>query len=252
MKILNAMRLGGFSLFLLTLVMAVSSCVKPEGYGGTSSINGTIITSYYNEDYSQLIKEAPAVNEDVYLLFGDTEVVGDKVETGPGGAFSFEYLRPGNYTVYFMGEDSTEVDRKEYVISNDVSLGSNQDFDLGTLKELKTLDYNDGTSSISGIIKLINYKNSSTYPFLEVKDTSFAQEQEVYLVYGEHEFYDERIRTSYDGYFEFKDLIPGEYTIFTYSEDITGGTEMIPVIRTATITSEDQHVEVTTMIIEQL
>jgi hypothetical protein len=102
------------------------------------------------------------------------------------------------------------------------------------------------------VIRLINYKNTSQYPFLEVKDTSYAQEQEVYLRYGDHDFYDERIRTDYKGYFEFRNLIPGDYEIFTYSEDVTGATEDIPVTRNVTITGDKEEIDLGTLTIDQL
>lgn len=237
---------------LVLLLLFVKGCEKTEGYGGTSTISGTIITTYYNDDYSELIKESPAVDEDVFLLFGDSEIVGDKVSTGPGGAFKFEYLRPGNYTVYFMSEDSTSAETKEQVVSFDVELLAAEDKDLGTLTEIKSLDYDEGTAKISGVIRLINYKNSSQYPFLEVKDTSFAQDYEVYLIYGTHTYYDERIRTSYDGSFEFNHLIPGNYIVFTFSEDVKGATEDITIIREITIEEEDQEIQLDEIIVEQL
>jgi hypothetical protein len=247
-----------FSRYLspVVLVTAIflffSACEKPAGYGGTSSISGTIVTNYFNEDYSTLLKEGPAVDEDVFLMFGDSDIVGDKVVTGPEGSFEFTFLRPGNYTVYFMSENSTIADSGEEVLSFDIELSAGEDKDLGTLVELKTLEFDDGNAKISGVIELINYKNTTEWPFLEVKDISFAQDQEVYLIYGTHDYYDVRIRTSYDGYFEFSNLIPGDYKVFTYSEDIKGGTEDIPVIKEITITKEYEEIDLGILNIEQL
>ena len=151
-----------------------------------------------------------------------------------------------------MGEDSTTLDRDQVPVSFDVELKAGEDVDLGELKEFSTLDFDDGTAKIYGVIMLINYKNSSEYPFLEIKDTSFAQEHEVYLTYGAHKFYDERIRTDYKGYFEFRNLIPGEYEIFTYKEDVSGGTEDIPMIENVTITEAGQEIDLGVIDIEQL
>ncbi len=237
---------------ILLVVVIAASCDKPAGYGGTSSITGTITTKYYNDDHSLVIRQGAAVDEDIFLLFGESDIVGDKVATGPGGKFAFNYLRPGTYTVYYLSEDITSAGTEDEVVSIAVELTEGMDYDLGDLVINKTLDYNDGTARISGTIRLVNYKNSSTYPFLEVKDTSYAQEQEVYLVYGDHEFYDERIRTSYDGYFEFNKLIKGDYKIFTYSEDITGGTEDIPIIKEVSITGETDEIDLGLIYIEKL
>lgn len=234
------------------LMLLFSGCESPEGYGGSSSISGKVITEYYNDDYSLLIREEPSVDEEVFLLFGDNDNVGDRVRTSRSGSFEFPFLRPGNYTVYFRGEDSTTLDNDQVPVSFDVELKAGEDVDLGELKEFKTLDFDDGTAKIYGVIMLINYRNSSVYPFLEIKDTSFAQEHEVYLTYRAHRFYDERIRTGHNGYFEFRNLIPGEYEVFTYSEDVTGGTEDIPVINNVTITELDQEVDLGVIYIEQL
>ncbi|MCF8226778.1 MAG: hypothetical protein K9J30_12945 [Bacteroidales bacterium] len=239
-------------IFLSLVIVLPFSCEKPEGYGGTSRIHGKLVTSFYNDDYSLLLKEEAAVDEDVFLLFGEDEHVGDKVETSSSGAFQFPYLRPGAYTVYYMSEDSLSMDNEETPVSIDATIESGQDQDLGVLKRIETLDFDDGTSSISGTIRLINYKNSSEYPFLVVKDTSFAQEHEVYLTYGQHEFYDERIRTGFNGYFEFRNLIKGKFTIYTYSENVTGATEDIPVIFEVTITEEGEEIDLGVFDIYQL
>jgi hypothetical protein len=246
-------RFGNYTvlLFIAFLVIA-TGCDQGEGYGGTSRITGKVVTKYYNDDYSAVIREAPAVDEQVFLLFGDNENVGDRVETSATGSFEFVYLQPGQYTVYFGSRDTTYTGEVPAVVSADVELQAGADKDLGTLYRIETLDFNDGSSRIYGVIRLINYKNSSVYPFLEVKDTSFAQEHEVYLRYGNHEFYDERIRTDYKGYFEFSNLIPGDYEIYTYSEDVTGATEKIPVIRNVSFTDDGEEIDLGTITIEQL
>ncbi|MCA1747248.1 MAG: hypothetical protein LC655_06095, partial [Bacteroidales bacterium] len=53
------------------LLLLFSGCESPEGYGGSSSISGKIITEYYNDDYSLFIRDEPSVDEEVFLLFGD-------------------------------------------------------------------------------------------------------------------------------------------------------------------------------------
>ena len=240
------------SMAMALVLIILTSCDQTEGYGGTSTIKGKIETMYYNSDYSILVRQEPAVDEEVFLLFGENEVVGDKVESSATGAFEFSYLNPGTYKLYYTSEDSSRYNDSEYPVIVDIQLTEGEDLDLGTLQKIETLDFDDGSAKIYGVIQLINYKNTSEYPFLEVKDTSFAQEQEVYLIYNNHNYYDERIRTSYNGYFEFGNLIPGEYEVFTYSEDVQGGTEDITISKTITITEENQEVDLGVIFIEQL
>lgn len=240
------------TILTITALMVFAGCEQGEGYGGSSRITGKVITKYYNDDYSMVIREAPAVDEEVFLLFGDDENVGDKVETSATGSFEFAFLNPGEYTVYFSSRDTSNASDVEGVVSMELELAAGADRDLGTMYRIETLDFDDGSSRIYGVVRLTNYKNSSEYPFLEVKDVSFATEHEVYLRYGDHKFYDERVRTDYNGYFEFKNLIPGDYEVYTFSEDVTGGTQDIPVPRNVTITGDSEEIDLGILDIEQL
>lgn len=49
--------------------------------------------------------------------------------------------------------------------------------------------------------------------------TVLAADQDVYIVYGDHTSPDDRIQTNFDGEFEFRNLRPGNYTIYTFSKD---------------------------------
>lgn len=236
----------------LAIVPFLFSCTQPEGYGGSSTIKGVLMTKYYNDDFSVLIKEEPAVDEEIFILFGEDDFVGDRVVTSATGAFEFPFLNAGDYRLYYMSEDSSTVSNEQTTVIIDLNLSQGKSENQGTIYRLETLDFDDGSSKISGIVKVINYKNDTFYPFLEVKDITLAQEQEVYLVYGDHEFYDERIRTNFDGYFEFPDLIPGTYKVFVYSEDVAGGTEDLPISRDVTITAAGEDHVVAEITIEQL
>jgi hypothetical protein len=76
-------------------------------------------------------------------------------------------------------------------------------------------------------------------------------EERVYIIYGDNDFYDDDIRTSYDGTYVFDNLRKGTYSVFAYSDDSTftapGG--MYPVIQTVEITEEYQTIEVPTIIL---
>lgn len=71
-----------------------------------------------------------------------------------------------------------------------------------------------GSSTIKGIIyekKLNSLGNViSLYP---------AADQDIYIIYGnENTFYDDNIKTSYDGTYEFPYLQKGNYTVFVYED----------------------------------
>jgi hypothetical protein len=105
-----------------------------------------------------------------------------------------------------------------------------------------------GTSTIHGRIWIRDFNTN----FTQLQAEYWALEERVYIIYGgdTSEFYDDDIRTSFDGSYEFSYLRPGKYAIFAYSDDSTtitypGG--VYAVFREVEITGEDQTVEVPTM-----
>jgi hypothetical protein len=230
----------------------VTSCRKDEGTGGTGSIKGSITEQFFNDDYTRLIYERPAVDEEVFILYGDEQVLGDRIFTGNTGEFRFDFLYPGSYHIYFQSEDSTSVLQEEWEKLYTVELGRGEEADMGRLDKVTVLDYDDGAAIIKGIVWEINYVNESRWPNLVIESEDFAHEQEVYLTYGNHTFYDERVRTQHDGYFEFSKLIPGDYLIFLYSEDVKRLTQHVVLKFEVTITELDQVVDLGKITIDKL
>lgn len=236
-------------MLLITLLYLAASCRKGEGIGGTGTISGTLTTYYYNDDYSRLIYQNPAVDEEVFILYGNDDVLGDRTLTSNSGAFRFDFLYPGQYVVYYLSKDSTSIldEDQEKMVQVDLSRGA--DIDLGNLEKLTTLDYDDGAAEISGVVKAVYYADGSN---TVIDYVDFAHEHEVYLTYGNHTFYDERVRTQYNGYFEFSNLIPGDYLIFLYSDDVTGETQHEVLKFEVSITELDQVVELGEITIKKL
>ncbi|MBN1768146.1 MAG: hypothetical protein JXR50_07270 [Prolixibacteraceae bacterium] len=210
-------------LFLLLFLSAIISCTQEEGIGGSGKIQGVVVEKYYNHDFSVFQYEAPASDQDVFIQFGDNNVVDDDIETSHTGNFEFNYLWPGNYRIFYYSDDTSLQTLEDIAMVHDVKLGKSETYTLDTLYTYKALDWDDGTSKIKGRVILINYKNSSTPDNLVIKDITPAQEQEIYLTYNNEDFYCERIRTQGDGTFVFSNLLIGKYTIFVYSEDVETG-----------------------------
>ena len=102
-----------------------------------------------------------------------------------------------------------------------------------------------GTSSIYGKV-MVKDLNSS---FILTGEYPGADE-DVYIIYGDDISYGDRVRTNYNGEYEFKYLNKGKYRIYMYSEDsvyIQGSSGDFAVIRDAEITSRKQKVEVPLM-----
>lgn len=74
-----------------------------------------------------------------------------------------------------------------------------------------------GDASITGSIRVEKWNSTFTqqiggYP---------GRDLYVYIVYGTHAGYDKRLKTDYNGRFEFPHLYKGDYTVYTYSRDST-------------------------------
>ena len=74
-----------------------------------------------------------------------------------------------------------------------------------------------GRNTIEGYLYINEYnKNSGVfvaqYP---------AQEERVYIIYGDDNYFGDDIRANYDGSFSFPYLYKGDYQIFAYSECLT-------------------------------
>ncbi|MCX8080552.1 MAG: hypothetical protein N3F09_04860 [Bacteroidia bacterium] len=103
-----------------------------------------------------------------------------------------------------------------------------------------------GNSSIKGNITLLKY-DASTNTFSKKYP---AADVEVYIIYGNDHSYGDRIRTDYEGDFEFKYLRKGKYKIYFYSTDTIAyigppsnpKAPKIPVIREVEITKNNQSI----------
>jgi hypothetical protein len=97
-----------------------------------------------------------------------------------------------------------------------------------------------GTSSISGKVYAKDYNST----FTVLQGEYYAPDLWVYIVYGDNKDYGNRIKTSYDGTYEFKYLRPGTYHVYAYSKDSTlQSNAEIAVITDVTIEKQYKEVE---------
>ena len=107
-----------------------------------------------------------------------------------------------------------------------------------------------GTSTIKGKVKVRLYDDFGNYKGIEY----YAPEEDVYIIYGDDDIYSDRFRTNYDGGYRFQYLRQGKYTIFAYSDDLTG-TELsgkVIVEKTVKITENDQQKTVEDIILNKI
>ncbi len=98
-----------------------------------------------------------------------------------------------------------------------------------------------GNSTIYGKIIAYNYNAEFTY----LRGIYPAADEDVYIIYGSDRSYSERIRSNYEGVYEFRYLRPGDYTLYTYSKDstLTLVSGIYAVIQKVTIKENRQTVE---------
>ena len=92
-----------FACFLI----AFMGCTRTAGEGGVTTITGNVeieqrivITNPLSAIF------VPAIDQDVYITYGDRVGPDDRVRTNYDGDFAFYGLRPGDYTIYVYSEDT--------------------------------------------------------------------------------------------------------------------------------------------------
>ena len=86
-------------LLLIISICAFMSCKKTPGEGGNAQITGTYWVRNYDPFFTIVMGRYPAINQSVYLFFGDEVSPGTSVKTNDKGEFQFNYLRKGKYRV---------------------------------------------------------------------------------------------------------------------------------------------------------
>ena len=199
--------------YLLTLVavaMLFVSCNKGPGVGGTGTLQGYVKLVHHPDDDFMLTPDTLiAAKTDVFIVYGDEGYFGDDVETGPDGMYQFEYLLPGRYTVYSY---STLPSGEKIAVSETVEL------QRGATAQVPTIYIHDGkaygTSIVKGQVHATYYHNGS------YRGEGWACEHRVYIRRAGEDLPFNDTRVGPDGYFAFQKLQPGDYEVFTVSDDI--------------------------------
>ena len=203
-----------FLLVFVAMTLLFPACNKGPGEGGSGTVRGYVkLVHHPDDDYTLTPDTMVAAKTDVFIIYGDEQFFGDDVETNADGMYQFEYLLPGNYTVFSY---STLPSGEKVAVSASV------DLTRGTVAQVPTLYIHDGkaygTSIVKGRVHAAYYHNGS------YRGEGWACEHRVYIRrMGEDIPFDDT-RVGPDGYFAFQKLQPGEYEVFTASDDI--GTEI--------------------------
>ena len=209
-------------LLILVALALLPACNKGEGKGGTGTIQGYVkLVHHPDDDFELNVDTMAAAKTDVFIVYGDDPFYGDDVETGSDGLYRFEYLLPGNYTVYAY---STLLSGEKVAVSEEVVLSR------GAVAQVPTIYIHDGkaygTSIVKGQVHASYYHNGS------YRGEGWACEHRVYIRRVGEELYFDDARVGVDGYFFFQKLQPGEYEVFTVTENY----EEVPSLMFKTVT----------------
>ena len=186
------------------------ACKKNAGEGGTGAVQGYVkLINHPDDDYTLPADTIDAIKTDVFIVDGNSDFYGDDVETDEKGFYKFKYLTAGTYTVFAY---STMPDGNKIPVTASVSIGKGDTGNVPTLYIHAGKAY--GTSIVKGKV-YATYINKNG----GVVGRGWAYEHRVYIKnYGDDYHFDD-VRVGLDGFFAFQKLQPGEYEIFTFTED---------------------------------
>lgn len=223
MKRLSKMILG-----ILTALTVLVSCNKGEGEGGTASIQGKVMLVLHdNDNYNFAVDTMAAAKTDVFIVYGSDILYGDDMETGPDGSYRFKYLKKGEYTIFAY---STLASGEKIAVTQKVTVRNGETVTAPTIYTHEGKAY--GTSMVRGQI-WANYVHNGTD-----RGSGWAYEHRVYIRRVGEPYHFDDVRVGMDGYFYFQQLLPGEYEVYTFTEN--SNEVPSPLTKTITVTEAGQ------------
>ena len=215
-----------FSLGLLLLLAFCTACNTHEGEGGTGTVRGTVMLVHHPDDEFSLIWDTmPAAKTDVFIIYGNEAFYGDDIETDANGCYQFEYLTPGEYTVFSYSVLAT---------GEKVAVTATVTLERGKVAEVPTIYIHDGKSYGTSIIRGKVW--AEYYHGLTPRGKGWAYEHRVYLRKLGDIYHLDDVRVGLDGVFAFQKVLPGSYEVFTYTQDVNEVPS--PLIDTVTVGSD--------------
>lgn len=195
---------------LLCIVTLLSvSCKRSEGEGGTGTVQGYVkLINHPDDNYTLPADTIVAAKTDVFIIYGNSDFYGDDVETDDKGFYKFKYLTPGNYTVFAY---STLASGDKVPVTASISIGKGETGNVPTIYVHQGKAY--GTSIVTGKVYAMYFHND-TY-----RGQGWAYEHRVYIRKEGDPYHFDDVRVGLDGVFAFQKLQPGNYEVFTFTEN---------------------------------
>ena len=208
-------------------------CKKQEGGGGQAKIKGKIFSvDYINKD-SPVLDTIKAVDEDVYIIYGDDEQVSDKVVTNQDGTYCFDYLRKGDYTILVYTRDPEKGDVK-FPVEKKVSISGRKD--EVDVEDIYLYLSDKGNCSLTGKIYAIDFADD----YAIKPDTFLVAEEDVYLTETGSDAILYKTSTSQNGAFQFNYLRHLKYSVVVYTNNPATGGDKAAVVKDVAIGEQER------------
>lgn len=218
-------------LFLCMGILCFTACKKSEGEGGTGVVQGYVkMINHPDDDYTLPADTIDAAKVDVFIVYGNADFYGDDVETDDVGFYKFKYLTAGDYTVFSY---STLPSGEKIPVTASVSISKGETGHVPTIYIHSGKAY--GTSIVKGKV-WAKYYHNTTY-----RGEDWAYEHRVYIRKLGDIYHFDDVRVGLDGIFAFQKLQPGDYEVFTYTENAVEIPS--PIIDTVKIENAGQILE---------
>ena len=218
-------------LFVVAGMLCLSSCNQSEGEGGTGTIQGYVkLINHPDDNYTLPADTIDAAKTDVFIVYGSSDFYGDDVETDDKGFYKFKYLTKGDYTVYSY---STLPSGERVPVTASIYIGKGETGHVPTLYIHQGKAY--GTSIVRGKVYGMYFHND-TY-----RGQGWAYEHRVYIRRLGDTYQFDDVRVGLDGIFAFQKLEPGDYEIFTFTQNAQEVPS--PLIDTLTIENAGEIIE---------
>jgi len=192
------------------LALGLCACNKPEGEGGRSSISGKIYQIDYIDEYDNVLDTFPAVDEDVFIVYGGGDLADDDTKTNGNGDYKFEFLREGSYSIYAYNRDQEQSELYRPILI-DVTLGKKTDKIIDTIYIYRS---GKGHSCVTGKIFRYDYNSDGI-----LKSQGYAGDVDVFLCRKDGQTYVDKAKTHFDGTYTFPYLRKGKYYVYAYSKE---------------------------------
>lgn len=207
-------------IFLVIFSVVFVGCVNLEGEGGNSSIEGRVFYIDYVQGKQAVLDTFPAVDEDIYIVYGNGEYSDDDVSTNGNGEYQITGLRKGKYRLSVYSADPYG-NGFDVPVTVDVEISKRKETVL--IENIYIYKSNKGVSTVKGtLLGTMFPSDESVYPVITVlgDEDVFLRAKDGSKVFD--------VKTNADGVFVFSELWPDEYELYFYQYSDSLGEIKVP------------------------